>query len=435
MSKFSVFGSFYVIAVLAACSGEYSGADGEAAPVQVPENPVRTGDWSVTDAPPSVLDVPEDDLSVVSDANVDGEFMVDDLDAIIARNQEDVGMVPGVTDKSAMVAVTGWAVRGELQFQDGVPENGNADDCAWFGKTCDNEWHAQARTISYSDPQGVPIGTIFAEELLGLCGNTGLDGTGPTPNPGDHEWLPCLFPDFGGAPDSNGRTMRWRIINDASCGTQWKRDSFRRGVIQALAYYDQTLGFNFTEVTGGNWNLLFTCSNLGNARGMFLVRNNITFRAALAGTGEGDQSVISNEQCELSGLPGSARPGIVGRSYQQAPDMLYTYNQAQIVLSTTAWNTIEQVSNGSATLRDRAVANLMKHELGHWLGLHHTVYADPSLGIMRPSLGIQELVNFSMGFDSNMVDAIRAMSHLFGDGFGLEVPDYDVSCYKPSTLD
>lgn len=419
------------ILFLAACSGE-SAPEAE----QAPAGAQRTGDWSAaTDAPPTV-EAPRDDLTEFYDGPKNSEELAfDDLDDVIARNQEASGLFPGEVEKSAMVAVTGWAVQGDLQFQDGVPENGNADDCAWFGKTCDNEWHAQARTISYTDPQGVPRGTIFKEELLGLCANTGLDGTGPTPHPGDFEWLPCIFPDFGGNPDTIGRTMRWRIINDATCGTQWKRDSFRRGVLQALHYYDTTLGFNFTEVTGGNWNLLFTCGNLGQANASFAVRNNITFRAALAGTGEGDTSTIINEQCELNGLPGSPRQGVVGHAYQQAPDMLYTYNQGEATLSTTAWSSIESVSEGSATRRDRAVANLMKHELGHWLGLTHTVYADASLGLMRPSFTSADLINFSMGFDDNMVDAIRHMSHLFGDGNGLQVPDYDVSCYKPSTLD
>lgn len=39
-----------------------------------------------------------------------------------------------------------------------------------------------------------------------------------------------------------------------------------------------------------------------------------------------------------------------------------------------------------------------------------------------------------MGFDSNMVDGIRLMNHGFGSAGGLQIPDRDVSCYKPTTL-
>jgi hypothetical protein len=348
--------------------------------------------------------------------------LIDDLDRVFAANQTPDMM--SVTDKGSIPLLTGWALKGVLRFQDNVRDSAAAtnDHCSLMPggaeDGCDKEWHAQARDTYYDN---------FADgddELTGLCGNAGLAGQGAA----DWSWLPCAFPRYTGAPNSVGRTKKWRLI-ETDCGNSTARGHLRGAIIQALSYYDTHVGFNFTETTGGDWNILFTCGTLPGLQGRWAPRGNLTPRNYLASFDPSDPSLIFRESCETPNLPGSRD---FSNQYETAMDYLYTYDQGEIRID-IASNLRDMSCVTDSTRIRRGIAHVVKHELGHHWGLTHHEYSNPSLGLMRGQVySCQDRADYSIGLVQNYVDSLLAGRHDHENGAaGLELPDNDLSCFRP----
>jgi hypothetical protein len=328
----------------------------------------------------------------------------------------------GATDKRFdITAGLGWAHRGVLAFQDGVPgAPAGSDHCKLYGKTCDSKWHTQMAVTSYDDWGD------WLEEMHndGACGSALVDAEFGT----DSRWMPCHVPKFN---KDLSRTIKWKFYTGGCNQNVTKLAHLRAGIQVAMNTMGTNFGFTTQEVTGGA-NVQFTCDNLPtlangtNTLGLFYPTGIAQLEVG-APTLPGGQFPDFVDTCETAGLPGSSP----AKSIHYATDFMYSFNNFNVALDDTSiFNVIASCTTNVDLIR-RYIGNVAKHEMGHVLGLHHSTWTDSVYGIMRPTFSCSVGTSSSMGFLDLMRNAVQDANYGTPTATS-DVYDDDLSCFKPT---
>lgn len=292
---------------------------------------------------------------------------------------------PQLSDKSSMAMLQGWAVRGNLHFEDGLHSSGEigTDHCGSTGLSCDYQWHLQADDIfidSYTDFYGTQEA---GGDFMGSCGSY-IQGT---------QFYPCI--NRFASHQTGGHSFRWKL-NDASCGDATQKAHIRAGIIQGLSNFSNSTnpstGVTFSETTGSDWNYAFSCGNagynpaIGSAMAWTQPTGNLPLR--FGAPRKDGLPVDWNDECETPSLPGIAnhRPGNPSK-FRQSFDLQYTYARSEIVFEDAVIFGYYASCMTTAAQFRQGIGNILMHELGHDWGYQHSIgYVDPTFDSMAATV-------------------------------------------------
>jgi len=317
-------------------------------------------------------------------------------------------------------ALAGWALHGELAFQDGINDApGKPDHCSHFGLDCDDAWHIQALDIqidSHVDfldsnslrTPGARCGSLFQR-----------------PDLTTNEWRPCLMPYIH--LSTTGRRWRWYYDETACPNNSSQREDFRIAIQAMFTYLENNTLLTFPRTTNvSEAKVIVKCDSTvpASAAARFSAAGPLMLRYATAVQGE---IVEWTDECETAGLPGSTFPPV---QYTQRPDMMYTYSKVDIGVN---WSGLFNFLSCTTQVLPRrsGIFNILLHEMMHGFSFAHDQYADITFGVMRAGLTCAQTVATSMGISQLHRESINDID-MDASGDALDIHDNDLSCFIPT---
>ena len=345
------------------------------------------------------------------------------------RAQLPKGRAP--VEKAAYAALTGWALTGRLQYQNGLFDAGETapegDHCTYFGLSCSDDWRAQAKLLVLDQGN-------FARNFRGSCGSQQMQSDGL-----NNFWMPCMNVYL---TESEKDLTYW--YDEASCkrvsGSNNAVKIIRDGAAAWAAYLTRYTAVSMTATADPNFASLYIgCSTtLGEeTMGMWQPHGNLTLRygGTVAGYTPGGQelSATTREGCETRNTPGYPAQA----TYTQGLDLMYSYDYGNLWLGYKAmFEKFAECSDSNSQLV-RGVRNTLIHEFGHHVGFGHDLWEDLDTGIMvSAGMICEDMVDYSMGFSDSHLQALQVMDmNAQGQGGELELWDVDMSCFIPTGYD
>lgn len=320
-------------------------------------------------------------------------------------------------DKASYAALTGWALKGNLAFQDGLKTEPwfEGDHCALYGKSCDNTWHSQARVTGFDSMSSV------YEELNGSCGSYV-----PLSDGSINAGMPCMLPELTGAK----RELPWYLDINTCPNNSTGRQIIRDAALNVQSYvngYTSVVMYETATPLDPATAIVFYCDSSlpGDVGAQWQVLSPIKLAfggVVYPGT---DFGVEVTDRCETPN-----RPEKTNKPYTETLDMFYSYEQAYIALGYEQYFESIALCTSNANEATRAWRNIILHELGHHLGLHHDQWQDPDTGIMYGGGTACELMtSFARGFTDSQLAAILD-TDVDSSNDQLLVWDEDLSCYQ-----
>ena len=325
------------------------------------------------------------------------------------------GGTPDPSEKGNWPVLAGWAMTGDLVFQDGSA----GDHCSAFGLSCDNEWHIQANDTNITSHADWLNGFGLKADSLGRCGSDVLGGWPSTPN----SWYPCAIPYL--YPTVAGRQMPWTFSAGTCPASATGREHIRQAILSMITYLELGTTYRFPEATAANGltpEIYVQCASdlpVGTAA-RWSPRGALTLRYAAP--------VEIEEGCESAGYPGSGSNGTEAFYFQRV-DMVYTYSASTLNINWTSMFDFLATCTANTTKVRRGIRNILLHEFGHAMTFAHDRVVDVDTGIMEPALDCTESTEFLRGFSEPLRNLmIDFDSRAIGS---LSLHDSDVSCLKP----
>lgn len=301
-----------------------------------------------------------------------------------------------VTDKTTIVPLHGWALRGTNQFDSAGNEH-------WY----------PAYTGAYGDDH---FG--FASQLLGRCGR--FDGLK------DNAWMPCAVP-AGARTRANPKSWTYRI-NMTNCPDvqPWQTDNFVAGIDGAFAAAALTSSWTFTKTTGTP-NIEVYCAGPVEAQAM-------------------DQANAPRGAIGVGYISGAVTQGHIGPSatydvcedpnfpqverFAHFVDWYGYYNRSRIGINWRLfWAELTACSSTDAFLR-RGVKSVILHEIGHTLGFSHSNVSG-GLDTMHAIRSCNFFNRSRFAFEPYYREALNN-ADLPHYSTGLNLIDSEISCYRPN---
>lgn len=337
------------------------------------------------------------------------------------------GIDPENIDKGATSMLMGWGVKGVLHYQDGTCTESDCaaqpDHCSYFGLTCDNAWHSQARTLDFAGE------AKFIADFTGACAAGGV---------ATDAWEPCLMPKIGST--AAARKFKYRL-DMSTCPQTAAYAAQRTAMINGWASVkamtaDTTgnpikgIGITWQEVTDNSWDILVKCQEWpgGTALAEWYPNDSLTsLKYAVAVAGGPNHWV---DTCTTTGLPGyNANPNLANKGIQDQ-DMVYQYDRAVVAVD---MKEMAATGNNCTTDVNRLMwsyHNVMLHELGHHFGLQHDVLANLDFAVMYGASTCAENTNRKMNFHPFYREALRSLDTTTTSA-SLTVWDDDIACFIP----